>query len=64
MKPSWQLYPNALVTRKTTNNLGRVTKQVTNYPNGTVTDTSNKTTEFTNNAVGRATVKVVLPPCR
>jgi len=29
--------------------------------NGRVTDMSNKTTEFTSNAVGRTTVKVVLP---
>jgi len=53
--------PKGLVTRTTTDNLGRVTKQVENYTNGTVTDTSNKTTEFPYNAVGRTTVKVVLP---
>ncbi len=32
-----------------------------NYTNGTVTDTTNKTTEFTYNAVGRTSVKVNLP---
>jgi len=62
-KPSWQPSPKAPVPRTTTDNLGRVTKQVENFTNGTVTDTSNKTTEFTYNAVGRTTVKVVLPPC-
>ena len=41
--------------------LGRVTKTIENYVDGVVSDTDDKTTESTYNAVGLTTVKVVLP---
>ena len=41
--------------------LVRVTKTIENYVDGTVSDTDDKTTESTYNAVGRTTVKVSLP---
>ncbi len=53
--------PKGILTKTTYDNIGRVTKTVENYTNGTVTDTTNKTTEFTYNAVGRTSVKVNLP---
>ncbi len=53
--------PKGLVTRNTYDNLGRVTKLVENYTNGTVTDTSNKTTDFAYNSVGRTSLTVALP---
>jgi len=43
--------------------LGRVTNQVEHSTHCAVTDPSNKTTEFTYNAVGRTTAKVVSPSC-
>jgi len=64
LKPSWRPFPKGLVTRMPQDNLGRVSKQVEHSTNGTVTDTSKKTTEYPHSAVGRATVKVVSPPCR
>jgi len=63
MISNWQTFPKALVPRTLQDNLGRVTKQVENPTNGTVTDTSNKTTEFPYNAVGWTMFKVVLPSC-
>ena len=53
--------PKGLITRNTSDNLGRVTKLVENYTNGTVTDTSNKTTDFAYNSVGRTSLTVALP---
>ncbi len=53
--------PKGILTKTTYDNIGRVTKTVENYTNGTVTDTTNKTTEFTYNAVGRTSLKVNLP---
>ncbi len=53
--------PKGLLTKSTYDNIGRVTKTVEDYTNGTVTDTTNKTTEFTYNAVGRTSLKVNLP---
>ncbi len=53
--------PKGLVTRNTSDNLGRVTKTVEDYTNGTVTDTSNKTTDFAYNSVGRTSLTVELP---
>ena len=41
--------------------MGDVTKSIENYVDGVVSDTDDKTTESTYNAVGLTTVKVVLP---
>jgi len=53
--------PKGIESRKTFDALGRVTKTIENYVDGTVSDTDDKTTESTYNAVGLTTVKVVLP---
>ncbi len=53
--------PRGILTRNTLDNLGRVTKTVEDYTNGTVTDTTNKTVEYTYNAIGITSLKVDLP---
>ncbi|MFM8930435.1 MAG: hypothetical protein ACKOS8_00985, partial [Gemmataceae bacterium] len=53
--------PKGIESRKTFDALGRVTKSIENYVDGVVSDTDDKTTESTYNAVGRTTVKVNLP---
>jgi RHS repeat-associated protein len=59
---AWKLTdPRGIETRSTFDALGRVTKTIENYVDGVVSDTDDKTTEFTYNAVGRTTVKVNLP---
>ena len=53
--------PRGIETRGYFNALGDVTKSIENYVDGVVSDTDDKTTEFTYNAVGLTTVKLVLP---
>ena len=53
--------PKGLISRTSYDNLGRVIQTVENYTNGTVTDTSNKTTAYTYNSVGRTSLTVELP---
>jgi RHS repeat-associated protein len=53
--------PKGLVSKTFYDNLGRVTKQVEDYTNGVVTDTTNKTVEYTyDNAGHTLTVKADL----
>ena len=53
--------PRGIETRGYFNALGDVTQSIENYVDGVVSDTDDKTTESTYNAVGLTTVKVVLP---
>ena len=58
----WKLIdPGGIETRGYFNALGDVTKSIENYVDGTVSDTDDKTTESTYNAVGLTTMKLVLP---
>ena len=50
-----------ILTKTTYDSLGRATRIVENYTNGIVTDTANKTTDYTYNAIGMIRVKVNLP---
>ena len=59
---AWKLTdPRGIETRSYFDALGRVTKTIENYVDGVVSDTDDKTTESTYNAVGLTKVKVVLP---
>ena len=54
--------PRGIVEKEYYDNLGRVTKDIQDYTDGTVTDDSNKTTEYTYDGDGNTlTVTVDLP---